>query len=305
MKSPHSISAFINEAIQLALGDSIVKSRLYVAEDIWPIDCEPDQIRHMITKLASNVNKLIPEGGTVEIEAINQFIGADEIPPLKAGRYVRLSIKDHGTGVLGEYLPTIFDPYFSTQAKGTDKVVGLGISWIYSIARKTPGQIGIDSKTGHGRVFHIYLPALGKMPETDTAEETRSAAFKGRVLLMDDEDMIRDMASQMLNHMGYEVELVRSGAEAIERYKESRRKGNPFDIVILDLTIRGGWGGEETIKGLIEIDPTVKAILSSGETAHPAVSYFREYGFSALLPKPYSMRELSKTLQKVLLSRKA
>lgn len=300
MKSPCLLTEFLNEAIQFALGDSAVISRLHVDEDIWTVEYEPGQVRQMLVELAAKAGETMPEGAAIEVEAVNRSIGVNEVPQLKAGKYVRLSIKDRGASIPEGYLPKIFDPYFSAGDQGTDKTVGLGLFWVYSIARRCGGRAGVDSEAGHGRVFHIYLPASAKMPEAYTDEKTKSPGARGRVLLMDDEDMIRDMAGQMLNCIGYEAELVRAGGEAIERYKDSRRKGEPFDVVILDLTIRGGMGGKETIRTLMEMDPTVKVILSSGETADRAVSHFKEYGFSALLPKPYTMQDLIRVLQEVM-----
>ncbi len=148
-----------------------------------------------------------------------------------------------------------------------------------------------------------YLPSSAKTPETKTDEKAKSPADKVRILLMDDDEMIRDMANQMLSRMGYEVELAGAGSETIKRYEDAMRAGHPFDAVILDLTIQGGLGGKETIDALIETDPVVKAVLSSGSHNDPVFSNFREYGFSALLPKPYSMEELRETLRKVLLTR--
>ena len=147
-----------------------------------------------------------------------------------------------------------------------------------------------------------YFSSSAKTPETKTDEQVKSPADKIRVLLMDDDEMIRDMAKLMLNNMGYEVELAGAGSEAIRRYKDARQAGNPFDVVILDLSIRRGLGGKETIKALIEIDPDVKAILSSGSYDDPVFSNFGAYGFSAPLPKPYSMKELRETLEKILLT---
>ena len=298
MRSPRPTREFLNEAIRFALGDSITISRLHVDEDIWTVEWEPDRIRQMILEMAARAGVTIPEGAAVEVEAINQSIGRNEVPLLEAGEYVRLSIIDRGS--VGEYPPKIPDPYFTHGEKRTDKIIRPGHFGVYSISTKYDGRSGLDPQVDLEKVFNIYLPALTKMPETRFDKRAGSSAAKGRVLLMDDEDMIRDMAGQMLNYIGYEVELARAGGEAIELYRDARRKDKPFDVVILDLTIRGGMGGKETAKALVEMDPTVKVILSSGEAVDTAISHFHRYGFRALLPKPYTMQDLIKVLREVL-----
>jgi CheY-like chemotaxis protein len=299
MKSPRPTRELLNDTIRGALGDSIVISRLHVDEDIWSVECEPDMVRKMITELSAKAGVAMKEGVALEVEAVNQSIGLNEIPTLEAGKYVRLSIIDRGAPTAGRYPSKTPDPYFPAREQRTDQTIGVGLFEAYSIAKRCDGYTCKGPQAEHGRVFQIYFPASTKRPERYPDEPAGSFAGKARVLLMDDDDIIRDMAAQMLDFIGYEVELVKAGAEAIERYKDSRLKGNPFDVVILDLTIPEGMGGKETVKALIEMDPAVKVILSSGETGDPVISHFSIYGFSALLPKPYGMQDLIEVLQEV------
>jgi CheY-like chemotaxis protein len=135
---------------------------------------------------------------------------------------------------------------------------------------------------------------------TAIEERTPSMAGKGKILVMDDEEVIRDMIDQLLSRLGYEVEFSKEGAEAIESYKEAMKSGKSFDAVILDINVEGGFGGKEVIQKLIEIDPDIKGIVSSGDFADPVMTDFGSHGFSGCLTKPYSMQELRVTLNKVI-----
>ncbi len=235
--------------------------------------------------------------------------------PLNEGRYVKITIKDHGAGISHEDLQKIFDPYFTTRQEGS----GLGLSISYSIIKKHEGYITVESEIGDGTSFHIYLPASDEKIREKSAQEeaeevcpesvkgkvedAKSTTIKGRVLLMDDEGLIRLAVAQHIKNIKYEVETAKDGTEAIKLYKEAMESGIPFGAVILDLTIPGGMGGAETIKKLLEIDPDVAAIVSSGYSDDPIMADFSKYGFSGILAKPYEMYELDETLQKVIMEK--
>ena len=210
---------------------------------------------------------------------------------------MEIAIEDHGVGISKEHLRKIFDPYFTTKQKGS----GLGLVTVYSIIKNHGGYINVKSKLGVGTTFQIYLPASEKLipaKKEEVAETT--VAGKGRVLVMDDEEIIRALLHLELTDIGYEVELTVDGAQAIEQYANAKDSGKPFDAVILDLTVPGGMGGKDVIKKMLEIDPSVKAIVSSGYSTDPIMSDFVEYGFSGVVAKPYKIEQLEKALHSIL-----
>ncbi len=193
-----------------------------------------------------------------------------------------------------KHLSNIFDPYFTTKQEGS----GLGLATAYSIIKKHDGHITVESQLGVGTTFHIYLPASDKaIPEK---EKVKVIKGQGRVLVMDDEASLRKVVGRMLAMLGYEAEFAKDGAEAIRMVKEAKEAGKPYDAVILDLTIPGGMGGKEVINKLLEIDPEVKAIVSSGYSDDPVLSNFQEYGFKGMMPKPFQSQLLSKVIHEVL-----
>lgn len=197
---------------------------------------------------------------------------------MPAGNYVEITIEDHGVGISKEHLGRIFDPYFSTKQKGS----GLGLATAYSIVRSHDGHISAESELGVGTTLRIYLPASSQpAPKKEEGEVEAPLRGKGRILAMDDEEMIRELLSKTLSLAGYEVELTADGAEAIEAYRKAREAGQTFDAVIMDLTIPGGVGGKEAIKKLLEIDPGAKVIVSSGYSTDPIMADCKKYGFRA------------------------
>ena len=217
--------------------------------------------------------------------------------PLPEGNYVEITIEDHGVGISKEHLGRIFDPYFSTKQKGS----GLGLATAYSIIRSHDGHITASSRLGVVTTLRIYLPASSQpAPKKEEEEVEASLRGKGRILAMDDEEMIRELLSKTLSLAGYEVELTADGAEAIEAYQKAREAGQTFDAVIMDLTIPGGVGGKEAIKKLLEIDPGAKVIVSSGYSTDLIMADYKKYGFSAVAAKPYGVGQLEKILASVL-----
>ena len=199
-----------------------------------------------------------------------------------------------------EHLTKIFDPYFSTKAKGPDKGTGIGLTICHSIIGRHSGYITVDSELGVGTTFYIYLPASESEVTEDMREEKPVSFGIGRILLMDDEQMIRNVAGEILKHLGYDVAFAEDGAAAIEVYREAKESGKPFDAVILDLTIRGGMGGKEVYEQLHLLDPEVKAIVSSGYSNDPVITNFKQYGFVGAIAKPYNMKEVSEMLRRVV-----
>ncbi len=244
-----------------------------------------------------NANQAMPEGGVIKLKAQNIIVNKKDNLPLKEDKYVKITIKDQGIGISGEHLHKIFDPYFTTKQKGS----GLGLAIIYSIITKHNGHIAVESKVGVGTTFYIYLPASKKKALLDEVKrKPKIITGQGKILLMDDEKVVRDVVGEMLRHIGYEVHFAEGGAKAIKMYKKAKETGKPFDAVILDLTIPGGIGGEEAIKTLTKIDPKAKVIVSSGYSNDLIMANYKEYGFAGVVSKPYKVQELSEELQRVI-----
>jgi len=295
------IKGLIRTSVQFALTGSNIRCEFSIPDDLWPVEIDESQIGQVINNLIINAVQAMQEGGIIKVIAENIYINSEQVLSLNEGRYVKLSIEDMGTGISKEYLDKIFDPYFTTKRKGS----GLGLSIIYSIIKKHNGYISVESEVGIGTTFYIYLPALvGEELTIKKKKEKEIIIGKGRILLMDDEAIVRDVSGAMLKYIGYEVDFAKNGMETIELYRKAKKSGSPFDVVILDLTIPGGMGGKEAIKKLIKIDPGIKAIVSSGYSDDPIMSNFREYGFSGVLLKPYIIQELSEVLYKVMYEEK-
>jgi len=279
------------------LRGSNVRCQFFIPDDLWTVEMDEGQMSQVINNLVINAIEAMPEGGMIKVKAENITVEKEKGLPLKAGKYIKISIEDQGTGISKEHLPKIFDPYFTTKQKGS----GLGLATAYSIVKRHDGYISVESKLGVGTTFYIYLPASEKRVPKRKAKKDEILSGEGKVLLMDDEEAIRKVAGNMLKHLGYEVEFAEEGAQAIELYKKARESGDPFDLVILDLTVPGGMGGKEAIKRLREVDPGVKAIVSSGYSNDPIIAEFKKYGFSGVVAKPYKIKELSEELRKVMM----
>jgi two-component system, cell cycle sensor histidine kinase and response regulator CckA len=210
---------------------------------------------------------------------------------------VRISIRDFGGGLEGDHLHKIFEPYFGGKKGG-----GLELATAYSIVRKHDGQIRVESISGQGTVFHVYLPATNapvSCAPARLAHEDRPALARRRVLVMDDEPGIRGLAVALLEHLGMQVETAADGQQAIELYESARKRGEPFDLTIMDLTVPNGMGGKETIRQLRMLDPNVVAIVSSGYSNDPVMANFRDYGFAGVVPKPYSSADLAAAIEEL------
>ena len=296
VKKTLSIPELIKDCAIFALRGSNVQCEFSFSDDLWPSEIDEGQISQVINNMIINADQAMPEGGKIQVCAENMVVDAKPSLPLQPGRYIKISIQDQGSGIAKERLPRIFDPYFTTKQKGS----GLGLATAYSIIDKHDGYIVAESELGVGSTFYIYLPASEK--KVPGVKETRTKAFvgKGRILVMDDEALIRDIAGQLLNRIGYDVEFAKDGAEAVKRYQKVMESGKSFDAVIMDITIPGGMGGKEAVQRLLKIDPEVNAIVSSGYSNDPVMSDFRKYGFKGVVKKPYTIEELGKALQEIL-----
>jgi len=269
---------------------------LSLAEEVWPVDADGQQIRTVLQNILANAAQANKGSGVITLKASNVLIDTDRFYPLKPGRYVAIAIQDQGGGLPEESIARIFDPYVTIDE--TPK--GLELVTAYSIVKKHGGEIVVESEAGKGSTFHIYLPAAELKPKEEAFGAPKSTRAKGRILVMDDEEIIREVVGALLKHLGYTVEYARDGVEALNLHEQSKSSGRPFDAILMDLTIVDGMGGKETIERLLQIDPEVKAIVSSGYSTDPVMSRFRDYGFVAALDKPYKLNELSAVLDEVL-----
>jgi PAS domain S-box-containing protein len=298
IKRMTSIPELLKDTVHFALRGSNIRSEFSISPDLWPVEIDDGQITQVIQNLVINAQQAMQEGGIIRVEAENITVRSDRERslPLKKGNYVRIVIQDKGIGIRKEHLDKIFDPYFTTKQTGS----GLGLTTSYSIIKKHDGNITVESEWGKGTTFSLYLPAqpLGT-PSKEVAEKTMPAG-SGKVLVMDDEEIVREVAGNLLEHIGYQVGLAGEGAEAIEIYKEAIASGRPFDAVIMDITVPGGMGGKETLQRLIEIDPKVKAIVSSGYSNDPIMADYSKYGFKGVIAKPYKLATLNQTLRRII-----
>jgi CheY-like chemotaxis protein len=242
----------------------------------------------------------MPEGGFVDIDTINYQVKADSLLSLTSKRYVRITVKDYGAGISKEDHDRIFDPYFTTKELGN----GLGLAICFSIVKKHGGLITVESEPGKGRLFYVYLPALD--PESSTErrvvddQSQLSSDSSQRVLVMDDDEIVRSVVYKMLELLGYEVEEASDGVEAIRMYEQALKQGKRYDAVIMDLTIPGGMGGQEAVSRLLKVDPGARAIVSSGYSSHEVMSDYKKYGIVGVAVKPFRVAELARLLKEVL-----
>lgn len=294
------IAQLIGSSASFACSGSKVMCEVSVAEGIWPVEVDEGQISQVIHNMVTNSRESMHNCGMVNIRVENAAVTPEGGMPLEEGRYIKIVISDEGAGMPKEHLARIFDPYFTTKERGSQRGAGFGLAICYTIIKNHGGLITAESGVGQGTTFTIFLPASEKEVAVKTPAREGPVAGKGKVLVMDDEEIIRLVAANMLNHLGYQVSVASSGEEAVVLFEHEKRAGRPFDAVILDLTVRGGMGGRETVKRLLEMDPGIKAIVSSGYSQDPLMGEYKNYGFKGVLPKPYKMEELSEVLRAML-----
>ena len=296
IKKATSIAEVLRDSAAFTVRGSMVKCKFKIAEDLWPVKVDLGQFSQVIHNLVINAMQAMSKGGKIYLEAKNVYLDTIYDMPLTPGRYIFIKIQDQGVGIAQEDLPRIFDPYFTTKSDGT----GLGLTMSYTIIKRHDGHITVESELDEGTTFLIYLPATDEVPEENTGLENRTVAGEGRILVMDDEEILRNVAERMLQEIGYEVECVRDGTEALEYYEKASQAGQAFDAVLMDLTIPGGMGGKETIKELLKIDPAAVVVVSSGYSNDPIMSSYEKYGFHGVVSKPYRIEQLSWVMRNVL-----
>ncbi|MEP7078242.1 MAG: CHASE3 domain-containing protein [Chthoniobacterales bacterium] len=301
IKKTASIGKLIEDTVSFSLRGTHSRSEFNFGENLWPAEIDPGQISQVIGNLVVNADQAMPNGGTLRVSCDNfTYDGETEptIPDLLPGDYSRIAIKDEGVGISEQCLKRIFDPYFTTKAKGN----GLGLATTYSIMKNHNGLITVESQVHFGSTFTLYLPALRheEIPTEAPRSVNQDITGTGRVLVVDDEEAIRALVEFTLTRLGYEVCQAASALEGVDLYRERLNAGERFDAVILDLTLPGGMGGKEALKRLMEIDPTVNAIVSSGYAMDATMSRYQDYGFRGVITKPYEASELGRIVHEVI-----
>ncbi|GMV42678.1 MAG: hypothetical protein AMXMBFR64_43940 [Myxococcales bacterium] len=295
IRRPTSLRELITDSAMFALAGTSVSTEMRFEEGLWTAEVDAGQIAQVIQNLAINAQQAMPEGGRLTVRACNLVIEGDEGPPLRPGRYVHIEVSDQGGGIQASAIPQVFDPFFTTKPQGS----GLGLATAYAIIQKHGGYICVEQTGPSGTTFGVTLPASEQQVSAIEPEAFQWMG-RGRVLAMDDEPLMRETLLETLRALGFEAVAVRDGGEALAEYARAARQGEPYDAVILDLTVPGGLGGRETIGRLLELDPNVRAIVSSGYSDDPVMSRFREHGFAGVVAKPYTLAELRATMRAVL-----
>ena len=303
VKKNVSIGELVKESTLFALKGSNIKCDFNIPNNLFTVHVDEGQFNQVISNLVINAKQAMPGGGKIEVACDNFVINADDVFPVKPGKYVSIAITDQGVGIPDEYREKIFDPYFTTKEKTAHRGTGLGLSTCYSIVNKHNGCITVTSQVGKGSTFHILLPAADQITGAvhhKIERETEAIHGSGRILLMDDEELVRNSVGSMLKYMGYHVDFSLDGAEAISMYQKAIDDQKPYDAVILDLTIPGGMGGKETIVRLREQFENVRAVVSSGYSNDPILSHYRDYGFDNVIGKPYDAKQISQVMHNLL-----
>lgn len=285
------IGALLHEWTLFALRGSNVEPFTDIASNLWSVEADEGQLSQVINNLVINAKQAMPAGGRVSVRAQNVAVAPGDVISLQAGPYVRIVVQDEGVGIKPEHLSRVFDPFFTTKPKGT----GLGLTTSYSIVQRHGGTLSLESTAGRGATASLYLPAVSRVEPAERRDETATVTRQGegrRVLLMDDEPLVRDVATDLFTHLGHQIVCVPNGEEAAERYRKSLETSEPFDLVLLDLTVPGGMGGVEAVRRLLAIDPDVHAVVSSGYCDDPVMADFSQYGFRDRVTKPYQIDEI-------------
>lgn len=282
----------LRDSTRLALSGSSINCEFQIADDLWPVEVDPHQLSRVLQNMVINSAQAMPQGGLVKVSATNVREIKHSTLRRETGRFILIEVSDTGSGISPEDLGKIFDPYFTTKASGN----GLGLATAFSIIRQHQGKVGVVSQVGAGTTFSIYLPATEKQPELLMVTGPEPEPGTGRVLVLDDDVNVLSTLRTVLGRLGYRVETALTGEEAIEQYRQALVTGDRFSAVILDLTVKGGMGGKETMPHLLKLDPHVRGIVASGYSDDPVLAHFREYGFCETLPKPYNVEQVSSML---------
>jgi signal transduction histidine kinase/ActR/RegA family two-component response regulator len=297
VKKASHIASIVRDSCEFALRGSSVRCEFSIPEHVWTVNADEGQISQVISNLVINAHQAMPQGGVIDVRVDHSEVGPEHGLQIPAGDYVRISIEDHGCGIPEEHLSKIFDPYFTTKEKGS----GLGLATSYSIIRKHEGLIAVASTPGFGTTFDVYLPrSFDEVTMTDRSKR-KLVTGSAKILLMDDEQTIAELAKEILSMLGYSVDVANEGSEAVELYRKAWKTSDLYDLLILDLTVPGGMGGKEVIEILGKSYPKIRAIVSSGYSNDPIMANHRKHGFTGVVSKPYTVQELSAAVTQALL----
>lgn len=298
IKETASLAEVVKDSADFILRGDQVACRYHCCDDLWLVDIDKGQISQVVQNIILNASHAMPAGGIIEVSCENvSSKNSMGIPLAKTVNCVKLTIKDTGIGIPANALDKIFDPYFSTKQQGS----GLGLAIAHSIVSKHGGSISVQSTPGIGTIFSVYLPA--SLHQSIPLAESGNADFgrrKARIMVMDDEELVRTLAEEMLSEIGHEILLATDGMEAVQIYQQAMESGSPIDLIIMDLTIPGGMGGKEAVRKILAIDADAKVIVSSGYSNDPAMANFAGYGFCAALVKPYQFNDITWLIGQVL-----
>ena len=293
---PTELVPLVEDSVAFALRGTNIRGRVSAPDDLWTVTVDPGQMNQVFNNLVINAGQAMPEGGTAVVTLENVTLPGGHPSLLPEGPYVRTSVRDEGVGISREHLDKVFDPYFTTKHRGS----GLGLAVSYSIVKSHAGALIADSELGRGATFSVYLPATDARPLASEDAGAVVVAGQGKILVMDDEESIRSLVSQLLAKLGYEVATAPDGATAVELFRNAAEGGRAFDAVLLDLTVPGEMGGLEALTLMKGIDPSVKGIVSSGYSNDPVIAEHRRHGFRRAVAKPFNIEELSRTVREVV-----
>ena len=297
VKRVSSLRQIILDTIDFSLSGTNIRTSLSLPENLWPGDVDAGQLSQVISNLAVNAMQAMERSGALYVRGENLVLNAENVPPtLEPGRYVRITVRDEGPGIPQEIQKKIFDPYFTTKPTGS----GLGLATSYSIVKNHDGYICVESQPGHGATFHIYLPASEGEIEPEVKRPVPRGGRQGKILVVDDEEVICELINYTLSALGYTVIESREAKTALELYQKEFNAGHPFDLVIMDLTLPGGMDGRGAMQELKKMNPGVKAIVSSGYALDPVMCHFQDYGFCGAISKPFDLVHLEQAVYEAL-----
>ncbi|MBN2010462.1 response regulator [candidate division KSB1 bacterium] len=295
IKREKALGELIQEIVYHFNANQEHQIKLKIPPGLWLVEVDPAQIETALHQIILNAMQAQQNGGDIHIMARNCTINSESVLPLESGFYTCISIKDSGEGIPDTNIHKIFDPYFTTREKHS----GLGLATVYSIVKNHNGNIIVESESGKGSTFHVYLPASNSSQRYRRTRTDTMITERGKILLMDDEDTVLETAARMLKKLGFEVVMTRNGSEAVEQFRELNRQASSLQAAILDLSVPGGMGGKEAVQEMLKIDPDVKVLVSSGFTQDPVMSDFHQFGFSGIIMKPYKLDELHDAIDKL------
>lgn len=295
IKKATSIARLLKDSVNFALSGSNTVCEFIIPDGLWLVEVDEGQISQVINNLIINAIQAMPAGGTVQVAAQNVVIGGGGLLSLSAGKYVRISIRDQGTGIPEELQSKVFDPFFTTKESGS----GLGLATSYSIVKRHGGGIHFDSRRGQGTTFCVYLPVSDLLCLPPSEAEREATRGQGRILVMDDDARIRRVVAEMLGSLGYEADSAADGEEALRLYRQALETRRPYAAAIMDLTIPGGMGGKDTAAQLLLLDPGARLIATSGYANDNALVEYSRWGFKEFIGKPYDIKELSTLLNSI------